>query len=197
MCSRPQSTDWSQQRFTTHHGNVSTRITSSTYTLPFFTLIHLSFRLLLGFLGQLHPFTLFDRVKSIRSQMHLEHRRSLIHARQRYIDTLLEPTRQTQSMSSDSVNLQAYRLRIAVSSAHGIFVAARTRTPALSVPTPTSMFIPYKDTTSNDPRTLHLHEKLGFDSSRRFGLGVIALAAHGINLIDEDNARLSLTGQFE
>ena len=121
------------------------------HRLPLFTTTHLSFRLLLGFLGELHPFVLFDRVKRIHSQMHLKHRRSLIHTRQGDIDTLLESTEQKQSVSSKSVNLQAYRLRIAASSAHGIFVAASIITPVLRFPTPTSMFIP-----SRTPRAMIL-----------------------------------------
>ena len=90
---------------------------------------------------------------------------------------------------------------MAVSKLHGIFVAARTSTPALSVPTPVVRRESYTSQFSSGVSigwfTLHLNEKFRFYTTRRFGFIVISLTAQSIDFIDEDNARLSFTSHFE
>ena len=53
------------------------------------------------------------------------------------------------------------------------------------------------DTSTHRRRTLHLHEKLGLHASRRLGLGVAALAAERVDLVDEDDAWLSRSSHLE
>jgi len=92
---------------------------------------------------------------------------------------------------------KSYRRRIAVSSIHGTFVAASTRTPELSVPTPNSTVVEMLYICLCQVLTFHLYQKFGLYASRWFWFIITTLTAQCIDFIDKYNTWLTFSSNFE